>query len=166
MKKKVNDAKNSKLGFTLLELLVVVIIIGILAAIALPQYRKAVGKAELAQLIVATKALQNAQERFYLTNGDYASNISGLDIDLANNNNITCSVATGRYSSCYNKNYFIAHYYSQDNLNNQIECYAKNEQMVSACESFLNKNSHSSTSGPCNVLGINPCQVVIKKMPM
>lgn len=166
MKKKVYDVKNSKLGFTLLELLVVVLIIGILAAIALPQYRKAVGKAELAQVISAVKVINNAQDRYYLVNNEYASNISGLDIGLANNNNITCSVATGRYSSCYNKNYFIAHYYSQDNLNNQIECYAKNKQMISACESFLNKNSQSSTSGPCNVLGVNPCQVVIKKMPM
>ena len=39
----------NKKGFTLLELLVVVLIIGILASIALPQYTKAVEKAKLSE---------------------------------------------------------------------------------------------------------------------
>ena len=74
----------NKKAFTLLELLVVVLIIGILAAVALPQYRKAVGRAELAQVISATKAITNAQERFYLANGSYTTNLQDLDINLPN----------------------------------------------------------------------------------
>lgn len=42
--------KINKKGFTLLEILVVVLIIGILAAIALPQYRSVVNKAKFAQI--------------------------------------------------------------------------------------------------------------------
>lgn len=69
-----------RFGFTLIELLVVVLIIGILAAIALPQYQKAVAKTRYASLKHMTKAIALAQEVYYLTNGEYSTNIEDLDI--------------------------------------------------------------------------------------
>jgi len=48
----------NKKGFTLLEMLVVVLIIGILAAIAVPQYQKAVNKSRLAEAVLMTRMLE------------------------------------------------------------------------------------------------------------
>lgn len=58
-----------KKGFTLIELLVVVLIIGVLSAVALPQYRKSVFKAKLAQVDVIVSASKKAVESYVMNNG-------------------------------------------------------------------------------------------------
>jgi len=58
-------------GFTLIELVIVILIIGILAAIAYPSYIDSVRKARRAEGKAAiTRALQ-AEERFYTANNVY-----------------------------------------------------------------------------------------------
>ena len=68
-------------AFTLIELLVVVLIIGILAAVALPQYQKSVKKSRVATMLPVLSSLVQAQEAYYLANGQYTSDGRKLDVE-------------------------------------------------------------------------------------
>ena len=81
MRKKV---KNNK-GFTLLELLVVVLIIGILAAVALPQYKKSVEKTKLTEALENLAVIEGAAQRYILAHPETSSTWlkDFLDVDLS-----------------------------------------------------------------------------------
>ena len=53
-------------GFTLVELLVVVTIIGVLAAIAIPQFQQAILRAEISTVAADCRALQTAFKQHYI----------------------------------------------------------------------------------------------------
>ena len=72
-----------KKGFTLVELLIVVLIIGILSAVAVPMYQGAVDKSRWSTLLTSAKALQTAQEAAHMETGSYAYDLNDLSIGLA-----------------------------------------------------------------------------------
>ena len=67
-------------AFTLIEVLIVVLIIGILAAISVTQYNKSVLKSRFSSLIPIAKSVYDGQEVFYLSNGKYTNNLANLDM--------------------------------------------------------------------------------------
>lgn len=69
-------------GFTLMEMLVVVIIMGVLASIALPQYQKAVQKARWVEVLTVADALNTAEEEYWLAYREYTPQISDLTIRI------------------------------------------------------------------------------------
>ncbi|TDF39365.1 prepilin-type N-terminal cleavage/methylation domain-containing protein [Alteromonadaceae bacterium M269] len=76
---------NKNKGFTLIELMIVVAIIGILAAIALPAYQNYTQKARFTEVTNATAAAKTAVEICFQTTGAVAGcdgNTNGIPADV------------------------------------------------------------------------------------
>ncbi len=166
--------KNKK-GFTLLELLVVVLIIGVLAAIALPRYQLAVDKARYSALMNITRAIADANERFYMVHDRYSTKFNELDIDIQANSIKggdayfdwgKCVLYKGWEVWCENdrslKNHFIIFYVYSENegYKNKTLCVAANTEENSrydkVCQSVGKFDGKGScTAGICRVYIIN-----------
>ncbi|MCW8348911.1 pilin [Vibrio sp. ZSDZ65] len=60
---------NKQQGFTLIELMIVVAVIGVLAAIAMPQYQKYVAKAEVSSVLATLTGAKTNVEAYTVENG-------------------------------------------------------------------------------------------------
>ncbi|MFA5004798.1 MAG: prepilin-type N-terminal cleavage/methylation domain-containing protein [Candidatus Omnitrophota bacterium] len=67
-----------KKGFTLLELIIVIIIIGVLATLGFSQYTKMIEKGRAAEARAILGSLRTMQAAYYLENGIYTAVISEL----------------------------------------------------------------------------------------
>ncbi|MDB5824815.1 MAG: hypothetical protein JWR21_3519 [Herminiimonas sp.] len=68
--------RRSQRGFTLIELMIVVAIIGILAAIAIPQYQNYVTRAKLSKVVAAMDPIKLALAEYAQNNGGVVNTIT------------------------------------------------------------------------------------------
>ena len=70
--------RKSNNGFTLVELMITVAILGVLAAVAIQAYSNYINRAKQSDAIIGLKAAQMAQEQFFSENNVYSSTIDIL----------------------------------------------------------------------------------------
>ncbi len=73
----------NKKGFTLLEMLIVMLLVGILSAVALPNYRKAIEKSKTAEATLTTKTILDAAMIYAAAYRKCPSALSDLDIRVS-----------------------------------------------------------------------------------
>lgn len=92
-------------GFTLVELLAVVLIIAILTSVALPQYRRSVLRAEAMEALVNLKTIFDSAKRYRSANSEAPSKLNGLDVsffDADTPNDSAFNIGKFRYSFATN----------------------------------------------------------------
>ena len=84
-------------GFTLIEMMVVVAIVAILAAIAIPSYRRYVQRGDLVEATQALSQYRVQMEQYYQDNNTYANGaICGVAIPTLVNFTLACTLNTGQ----------------------------------------------------------------------
>ena len=117
---RLRDSRKREHGFTLVELIIVVIIVGILAAVAIPMYRGATDRAKASECESALGAIRSAMRVYYAEHGTYASAsfTDGAQVTNGSVLDLTDDDLLGRYFSvdCYTFNG------APDSANYSIEC--------------------------------------------
>lgn len=90
----INSRKKQK-GFTLVELLIVVAIIAVLAAVVTPVALNSIAQSKATAIIAEARSIQTADLTYYVSNDSYAAKIEDLSayIDVSNSRNAVYTIA-------------------------------------------------------------------------
>ena len=86
-------SKQSQQGFTLIELMIVIAIIGILAAVAVPQYQNYTARAKISEALVVAANLKTTLSEYYVTNNAWPTDAAAAGIDLTGTTDVVSSIA-------------------------------------------------------------------------
>jgi len=86
MKRMTSTAPPKAQGVTLIELMIVVVILGILASVALPAYRQFVIRADRQEATSTLLRMAANQEKWYLQNNTYTANLANLGFGATTQN--------------------------------------------------------------------------------
>ncbi|CAM07570.1 fimbrial protein precursor (pilin) [Neisseria meningitidis Z2491] len=102
-------------GFTLIELMIVIAIVGILAAVALPAYQDYTARAQVSEAILLAEGQKSAVTEYYLNHGEWPSNNTSAGV--ASSTDIK-----GKYvQSVEVKNGVVTATMASSNVNNEIK---------------------------------------------
>ncbi|AAF40497.1 pilin PilE [Neisseria meningitidis MC58] len=102
-------------GFTLIELMIVIAIVGILAAVALPAYQDYTARAQVSEAILLAEGQKSAVTEYYLNHGEWPGNNTSAGV-------ATSSEIKGKYvKSVEVKNGVVTAQMASSNVNNEIK---------------------------------------------
>ncbi|HEZ6909309.1 TPA: pilin [Neisseria meningitidis] len=102
-------------GFTLIELMIVIAIVGILAAVALPAYQDYTARAQVSEAILLAEGQKSAVTEYYLNHGEWPGGNSSAGV-------ATSSEIKGKYvQSVEVKNGVVTATMASSNVNNEIK---------------------------------------------
>ena len=77
-----SDKRRRQAGYTLLDVMVVVLIISVLGSVALNQYSTYVARARRPETVMAFRSIATSQREYLLTHGQYAGTFSALGFNI------------------------------------------------------------------------------------
>jgi len=94
-------------GFTLIELMVAVAILGIIVAVAFPSFKSAIVKGRRADAFAAIAAIQQAQERWRANQSTYSTSLASTALNVAQPDRYEITVSEPGGSSTLANGYIV-----------------------------------------------------------